>query len=41
MLGAIVPFGGSTWFFKLMGPGSSVRAAKAAFIEFLHTVHGP
>jgi hypothetical protein len=41
MLGAIVPFGGSTWFFKLMGPGSSVRAEKAAFIEFLHTVRAP
>lgn len=41
ILGAIVPFGGSTWFFKLMGPGSSVKAAKPAFLEFLHTVKAP
>jgi len=41
MVGAIVPFGGSTWFFKLMGPGASVRAAKPAFIAFLHTVRAP
>ena len=41
MMGAIVPFGGSTWFFKLMGPGSSVRAAKPAFVEFLRTVRAP
>jgi hypothetical protein len=41
MLGAIVPFGGSTWFFKLMGPGPSVQAAKPAFLEFLHSVRAP
>jgi len=41
MMGAIIPFEGSTWFFKLMGPGPSVRAAKPAFIEFLHTVRAP
>jgi hypothetical protein len=41
MLGAIVPFNGSTWFFKLMGPGASVRSAKPAFIGFLHSVHAP
>jgi hypothetical protein len=41
IVGAIVPFGGSTWFFKLMGPGGAVKAAKAAFIEFLHTVRAP
>ncbi len=38
ILGAIVPFGGSTWFFKLMGPGASVKASRPAFIAFLHTV---
>ena len=41
ILGAIVPFQGSTWFFKLAGPGNSVRAAKAAFMDFLRTVHAP
>jgi len=39
ILGAMVPFGGSTWFFKLMGPGSSVRAAKPSFLVFLRSVH--
>jgi hypothetical protein len=41
MMGAIVPVNGSTWFFKLTGPGASVRSAKPAFLEFLHTVHAP
>jgi hypothetical protein len=41
MIGAMVPVGGSTWFFKLTGPGPSVKAAKPAFIEFLRTVHTP
>lgn len=41
ILGAMVPFGGSTWFFKLMGPGNSVKAAKPSFLEFLHSVKAP
>jgi hypothetical protein len=41
ILGAIVPFGGSTWFFKLTGPASSVKASRPAFIEFLHTLKAP
>ena len=41
ILGAIVPFGGATWFFKLSGPGTSVKAAKPAFLDFLRTVHAP
>jgi hypothetical protein len=41
MIGAMVPVGGSTWFFKLTGPGPSVKAAKPAFIEFLRTVRAP
>ena len=41
ILGAIVPFGGSTWFFKLMGPAAPVRASRPAFIEFLRTVRAP
>ncbi len=38
MLGAIVPHGGATWFFKLTGPAVVVSAEKARFIEFLGTV---
>jgi hypothetical protein len=41
IVGAIVPFAGSTWFFKLTGPGSLVSSSKPAFIEFLHTVKAP
>ena len=41
ILGAIVPFGGSTWFFKLTGPGTSVKSSRPAFIGFLHTVRAP
>jgi hypothetical protein len=41
MMGAIVPVNGSTWFFKLTGPGASIRSSKPAFLEFLHTVHAP
>ena len=41
ILGAIVPFGGSTWFFKLTGSGAQVRGSRAAFIDFLHTVKAP
>jgi hypothetical protein len=38
IIGAIVPFQGSTWFFKLMGPGPAVKAAKTSFITFLRSV---
>jgi hypothetical protein len=41
ILGAIVPFDGSTWFFKLTGPGPAVRSSKAAFILYLRTVRPP
>ena len=41
ILGAIVPFAGSTWFFKLTGPGPAVKAAKPAFILFLRSVKPP
>jgi hypothetical protein len=41
ILGAMVPYAGSTWFFKLAGPGTSVQAAREAFLGFLHTVHAP
>jgi hypothetical protein len=38
LLGAIVPFQGSTWFFKLMGPAAPLAKEKPAFLEFLKTV---
>lgn len=41
LLGAIVPFRGSTWFFKLMGPAAPLAKEKAAFIAFLKTVKAP
>ncbi|MBS0663811.1 MAG: hypothetical protein JSR48_11150 [Verrucomicrobia bacterium] len=41
MLGAIVPVGDNTWFFKLSGPDALVAREKAAFLAFLHTVEAP
>jgi hypothetical protein len=41
ILGAMVPFQGSTWFFKLTGSGTLVRGSKQAFLDFLHTVKAP
>jgi hypothetical protein len=38
MLGAMVPFEGAMWFFKLSGPAALVGATKPAFLEFLQTV---
>lgn len=38
ILGAVVPVGGETWFFKLMGPDALVAKEKPAFLEFLHSV---
>jgi hypothetical protein len=38
LIGAIAPFDGATWFFKLLGPDSVVAAQKAAFMEFLQTI---
>jgi hypothetical protein len=38
IIGAIVPVGGETWFFKLMGPDALVAKEKPAFLEFLRTV---
>jgi hypothetical protein len=39
LVGAVVPNGGETWFFKLMGPDALVAKEKPAFLEFLRTVH--
>lgn len=38
LLGAMVPYGGATWFFKLTGPDAAVAPTKAAYLEFLATV---
>ena len=41
LLGAIVPFGGGTWFFKLTGPAAPLVAQKSAFVAFLKTLKTP
>lgn len=38
LLGAMVPFGDATWFFKLMGPAPLVAQEKTAFLAFLQSV---
>ncbi|MGQ0636915.1 MAG: hypothetical protein ACT4QC_20085 [Planctomycetaceae bacterium] len=38
ILGAIVPRGRQTWFFKLTGPNDSVAAQAEAFVRFLKTL---
>jgi hypothetical protein len=41
MIGAIVPYAGATWFFKLTGPDALVAQEKAAFLAFLNTIKVP
>ncbi len=41
LLGAIVPAGDSTWFFKLTGSPALLEKEKPAFIEFLKTLKAP
>ena len=38
ILGAMIPHGGATWFFKLMGPSALVAREKPAFTAFLATI---
>jgi hypothetical protein len=38
ILGAMVPFSGATWFFKLTGPDALVAKEKAVFMSFLDTI---
>jgi hypothetical protein len=38
LVGAIVPFGGATWFFKLVGPDALVAGEKATLFALLTTV---
>lgn len=39
--GAILPFHGRTWFFKLIGPSESVQANEAGLLAFLGSVQLP
>ena len=41
MLGAIVPFNGATWFFKLTGPVDLVAKEKPAFLAFVQSLSAP
>lgn len=41
LLGAMVPYAGSTWFFKLTGPVDLVAAEKPAFLTFVQSVSAP
>ncbi len=41
LLGAMVPYGGSTWFFKLTGPANLVAAEKPAFLSFVQSLSAP
>jgi len=41
LIGAIVPYGGNSWFFKLTGPDPLVAAEKPAYLEFLKSVKTP
>jgi hypothetical protein len=38
MLGAMVPFAGATWFFKLVGPDAIVAKEKPAYLAFLQSL---
>lgn len=38
VLGAMVPFQGSTWFFKVTGPDALVAKEKDAFLAYLRTI---
>lgn len=38
MLGAIVPYAGATWFFKLTGSAAVVEKEKTAYLDFLQTL---
>lgn len=38
---AIVPHGGNTWFYKLMGDAKVVGGQKDTFVQFVKTVHYP
>lgn len=41
LLGAIVPAGANTWFFKLTGPAALLEREKPIFLAFLKSVKAP
>ena len=41
LVAVIVPHGGKTWFFKLLGPDTAVASEKAAFLTFVRSVRFP
>jgi hypothetical protein len=41
IVAVLVPWQGSTWFFKLTGPNEAVERAKPAFLDFIQTVEAP
>ena len=38
MIGAIIPYEGATWFFKLTGPDALVAGERDRFMAFLKTI---
>jgi hypothetical protein len=41
LLGAIVPYDGATWFFKLTGPADLVAREKPAFLALVQSLSAP
>jgi hypothetical protein len=41
LIGAMMPHGAQTWFFKLLGDEAAAAREKAAFLKFLQTVRFP
>jgi hypothetical protein len=41
LLGAMVPAGGATWFFKFTGPPALIEREKPAFLAFIQTLKTP
>jgi hypothetical protein len=41
LIGVILPRGGQTWFYKLMGDGAVAEQEKAAFLKFVQTARHP
>jgi hypothetical protein len=41
MIGAIVPFNGATWFFKLTGPDALVAQERDAFLSLVQSIKAP
>jgi hypothetical protein len=39
LVGAIVPRGATTWFFKLTGPSAAVESQSKSFVQFIKSIH--